>query len=262
MTTRWNKRLQLILILGIGLVLNLLFSFHMEHHITRIARDTVNPIRNKMLQNPSSPLGGLNQAVFPRAFLKWNHSLPCLSLEREDWGSVELQSAPASEGLLYVKVPKASSTTGGSVNLRIASRLARKHGKDMCRHRGSQHSYAVANEFIQRNRTASILWSIVREPTLRTASEFFHFEVSRRNREPTDENFMAYLKQGMDYLSNFQLRYLALHLLEERTFNPVLEINTILEQYDFLGTTERMDESIVALAMILGLETQDVMFLR
>lgn len=38
-------------------------------------------------------------------------------------------------------------------------------------------------------------------------------------------------------------------------------VNQILRSYNFLGVVERMEESVVALQMVLGLETSDVMFL-
>lgn len=40
------------------------------------------------------------------------------------------------------------------------------------------------------------------------------------------------------------------------------EVNSILRDYDFIGVTERMDESAVALQMLLGLKTSDVMYLK
>jgi hypothetical protein len=40
-----------------------------------------------------------------------------------------------------------------------------------------------------------------------------------------------------------------------------LFLEQLLESYDFLGVSERMDESLVVLQLLLGLETQDILYL-
>lgn len=42
----------------------------------------------------------------------------------------------------------------------------------------------------------------------------------------------------------------------------IAAINSILNRYDFIGVAERFDESIVALQMILGLQTSDVLYFK
>lgn len=37
-------------------------------------------------------------------------------------------------------------------------------------------------------------------------------------------------------------------------------VNSIMNDYDFIGVTERLDESLVALQMILGLQTTDILY--
>jgi hypothetical protein len=37
-------------------------------------------------------------------------------------------------------------------------------------------------------------------------------------------------------------------------------VQEILQGYDFLGVSERMDESLAVLQLLLGLETQDSLF--
>ena len=44
-------------------------------------------------------------------------------------------------------------------------------------------------------------------------------------------------------------------------FNPVNVANAILEEYDFIGITERMDESAVLIMMLLDLPMSDVLYL-
>jgi hypothetical protein len=109
----------------------------------------------------------------------------------------------------------------------------------------------------------SFLWTIVREPTSRVVSLFFHMQVSRMGVKPTDANFRRFLLEG-----NVHKKYdYYLHNLALRPFNASSDdhgqvANDILQSYNFVGITERMDESYVALAMLLRLPLSDVMYLR
>ena len=64
-----------------------------------------------------------------------------------------------------------------------------------------------------RNRQKSFLWSIVRDPTKRYVSDFFHFQVSRRNVEPTLANMKSYFDNYkhkhhyIDWLSTTSYEY-------------------------------------------------------
>lgn len=216
------------------------------------------------------------QGVKPRPFPRWGspgQSLPCEPLER-DWDTGYVQHRPSKTGLLFVKPPKAGSTTAASVTLRIASRLAQRQSRNvtassettmtalpsLCKNR-VQHSTTHTMGYHQRHRSRSVLWSVLREPTSRAISQFFHFHVSRRGYNATDEIFQQFLEERKELLTNFQLKYLAFHKFNEKT-DPIAAMNRILRNYDFIAVSERMDESLVALQMILGLETADVMHIR
>jgi Sulfotransferase family len=148
----------------------------------------------------------------PRAFSTWNkftRTLPCPPAE-DDWMSPKLQHRPARTGILYVKVPKTGSSTGSSVNLRLASRIYRKvvaaapasasedgnrtqesssssQRMRACRNR-FMHAPACVMEYGQRDTTQSVLWSVVRDPTDRVVSQYFHFYVTRGGRNASDES--------------------------------------------------------------------------
>lgn len=47
-----------------------------------------------------------------------------------------------------------------------------------------------------------------------------------------------------------------------RINDSITAVNDILSQYNFIGITERLDESLVVMQMILGLETNDLLYLR
>ena len=64
-------------------------------------------------------------------------------------------------------------------------------------------------------------------------------------------------------IDDYYLKYLSLdfytrnHTDEQR----VIDINQVLSQYDFIAVNERMDESAVALSMLLGIPIADVLYL-
>ena len=66
------------------------------------------------------------------------------------------------------------------------------------------------------------------------------------------------------YIHHYYLQTLSMDLpnITSNDFNPIATANQILEDYDFIGVTERMEESAVALQLMLGLATGDVLYLN
>lgn len=247
--------------------------------------DTFTPLKPYRRHNHTHTLSSqklsLNQSdirlldslgVQPRPFPLWDKPLPCFPPE-QNWLAKRVGKSPAQEGFLFVKSPKTGSSTGAGINLRIAANIGRRHDLETCKNR-FHHNKAA--KYSQRDPQKSFLWSMVRDPTSRSISEFFHFQVSRRGVRPSDRNVLRFLKEE-EALKDKQVNYL--RLSNTTDFQPsqsrstgirtgkgriseVEAINTILRRYDFLGVTERMDETAVALQMILGLKTSDVMFLK
>jgi len=109
----------------------------------------------------------------------------------------------------------------------------------------------------------SFLWSVIRDPTKRAVSQFFHFEVSRRKEEPTDSRFKRFLLEDKkEFLTDYYYQTLSTKSRFDRRKNdPIETANDILAEYDFIGITERMEESAVALMMLLDLKMSDILFL-
>lgn len=133
---------------------------------------------------------------------------------------------------------------------------------------------------------------------------FFHFQVSRDKKEPTDHAFRKFLRDTPGSDSDFPayypwgssydhyLHYMSLDGYQvgswknetvstssisksrrsqsirgattvsatRATTATINTVNKILQDYDFIGITERLDESLVALQMILGLKTSDILY--
>ncbi|GKY99308.1 hypothetical protein MPSEU_000885900 [Mayamaea pseudoterrestris] len=200
------------------------------------------------------------EGVQARAFTPYEHPVPCFEPE-QDW---KLRQSDASQtGFLFVKPFKTGSSTASGLNLRIARNVAardQQHDFDVCKAR-SDHVWANA-KYYDRLPDKSFLWTIVRHPTARVVSQFFHFRVSRAKSEPTDRNFIAYMTTGpIDMIHDYYLGSLSLQDYKRGETDPVATANHILKEYNFVGITERMDESAIALAMLLNVPIGDLLYL-
>ena len=207
--------------------------------------------------------------VFARAFPLWppHWRLPCFPAE-ETWYSSYTLRTPAYQGFLFVKPMKTGGSTAVGVHLRIARNVARKQqpmtypNMSMCQTR-HDHSGAAQLGFAFRDRQQSFLWTILRDPTSRAISEFFHFEVSRNKVEPTDANFIHWIRYSGYYdIDRYYLRVLGLVPPMEVYNDPIATANHILQNYDFIGITERMEESMVVLQLLLNVTTADILYLN
>ena len=223
----------------------------------------------------------------PRAFLRWgnrgghNESLPCFP-PQPDWRTV--QRGPTQNGFVFVKPTKTGSSTAAGVNLRIARGTAlRKHQQEieallrsgrtehdlpprytMCKTR-SDHVPRAHVPYGALNRSRSFVWTVLRDPTQRAVSLFFHFRVSRRKVEPSEANFAALLADPA--LRNYYVRMLPLQMLPSEGNATEYGVyrrfaQHILDSYDFVGVTERMDESLVVLSMLLNVPLSHVLYLK
>lgn len=207
--------------------------------------------------------------VLARAFDPWpaNCTIPCFDPQEQPggkhWSHKRVQKKPTAEGLFFLKLLKTASSSSAGLHLRIARNIAQRTHADyeICKSR-YLHGWAGPRmyKYGQRNRSKSFLWTILREPTARYASEFFHFEVSRAKVAPSDENFIHFLKSGK-HSDHHYLSWLSTKGYRFGQSDPVRCSNNILSDYDFIGVTERMDESAVCLMMLLRLKLADILHL-
>lgn len=195
----------------------------------------------------------------PRAFPVWTEPFPCFEPD-VNWSAKNVVRSPSKDGFLFVKEMKTGSSTVTGVTLRISQNVAKREKKkyNICKSR-FDHSIAEHMKYDERDRQKSFLFTVIREPIKRATSQFFHFGVSREKIEPTDDNFQRYLK-GVSF-ENHYLQTLSTTGYDPNKDEPIDVVNNIMTDYDFIGITERMDESLVALAMILRLELTDVLYL-
>ena len=215
----------------------------------------------------------LPSGVVPKAFESWpkDKPLPCFSPLNGYQKSLAIASQPSTKGFFFMKLMKTGGSTAAGIHVRLSRNVARRQQQDRnsndipyCR---GQWDHAWAHTMLQhRQRKDSFTWTLLRDPTARVVSQFFHFEVTRKGTSYDDETFQNYLWEEYtkrDALYQYYVRLLSVQRQKRRVLNervPAL-IQTILQDYDFIGITERMDESAVALMMLLNLKMADILFL-
>jgi Galactose-3-O-sulfotransferase len=201
----------------------------------------------------------LSKRLYPRSFPRWNHHFPCFEPESH-WFETSVQRTPTREGFFFLKELKAGSSTLSGVHLRISKNMAQRHTNyRICKAR-FDHSPAVILQYGNRQRSKSFLWTVLREPTKRAISQFFHFQVSREKVEPSDTNFQKYLAESL--FDNYYLQSMSMEYLFRQDYNIEEVIAKVLRDYDFIGILERMDESLVVLSLILNVPITDVLYLK
>jgi len=172
-----------------------------------------------------------------------------------------------TEGLFYIKVPKTSSTTLGKITMRIAGREAKRIGLEegkMCKtYDPMHHHYAyelMKNE--RRNQLKSFLWTIIRHPSNRAIS---HYQMRLRNGKVDSEvdSFIRNLETYGAFSPNIQLGYLLPYndtstIKERENLRPL--VHSVMNEYNFIGTYERLYESLVVLSLLIGVSLSDVLF--
>lgn len=221
-------------------------------------------------------------SVVAVAFAPWpvDQPAPCFdprleTMPNKRWSDPRVQRSPTDSGLFFVKLLKTASSSTASLHLRAARNLARRQPPPqestlaltshknyaICR---SRHLHGRAGPgghgYAHRNQTASFLWTILREPTARYVSEFFHFHVSREGLAPTTTNLVEFLRTGK-HAKHHYLSWLSLERYRFGKTDPVQAANGILQAYNFIGITERSDESAVCFMMLLRLRLADILYL-
>ena len=200
--------------------------------------------------------------VKARSFEPWRgDAVPCLKPE-PTWKQHNTQISPTRDGFLFLKTFETGSSTALDVHLRIARNIAkrRKTGFEVCKAR-FDHAWA-SSLYHSLDRSKSFLWTIVREPRERAISQLFHFQVSKEQQPSTDESLVACIRNNTDMFRDDYVSSLSLNGFPRKSNDPVKIANKIVLQHDFIAITERMDESVVALSMVLKLPLADVLYLK
>ena len=169
--------------------------------------------------------------------------------------------------IIFIKIPKCSSSTAAGVARRVASRHG--HVGFASTRFASQHDVKATttspavyanhgpfvkfiHEFQEGGTWRAFLWTVVREPIARSVSAFFFFRVTRHHGKDSDHKIQNKLGSHTDYLWNYLRTDLA-------SAPRPGDVDKLLDVYDLVGTTELFDETMVLLATRLGLPLGDVL---
>jgi hypothetical protein len=190
------------------------------------------------------------------------------------------------KGLLFVKTPKTGSTTVSRIVKRIVHNVAQRNHVDVCQHR-EDHVTGAGEWYGSRVRSKSFLMASLRDPAERAISRYFWSYVTRHSNQttevqPDDAFILNYINTTTSVASGctskgqggYQLNYVALQSIQEwsawdpqRPTKMIHEEQTehyvaqVMQDYDFIVLNERMEESLVILQLLLGLETGDIVSL-
>jgi hypothetical protein len=156
---------------------------------------------------------------------------------------------------VYVKVPKAASSTTGGIIRHIAAVSSNASGtrddhwiEDEPGVWANHRKYKGLRDAIQALTMPTVLIGSLRDPFERAMSEFFYFECSRsRAHNASDDAILRYVSS---ITPNFQTHYLGL-MDPERS-----------PTYQALIVVERYDESLFLLAQDLGLPWNAVLYVH
>lgn len=151
------------------------------------------------------------------------HKFPCVDGGNEK----HMLITPAHEGLLFQRPVKTGSTTLTAIILRLVERYLPKQSSGMtrCKYR-AMHATSRSLEFGKRKKNQSYLLSVVRDPTHKAISRYFHFDVSIGQKVPTDEHFIQIMRRV--YNQN--------NLVDDLTTRPTVNMNKEQIAQQILGT--------------------------
>jgi len=188
-----------------------------------------------------------------------------------EWSLVEHDNK--ARGLIYIKNYKASSSTLEGVSINIAHHVARRKQSSNLRNvrpciHYNRHVFQDVGA-LQFRADPSFLWTMVRNPMHRDLSSFYFFEVSRHLVSDTTENILQSMKNHKSFQTMYLFPWTAQVgrniMLNQNPAQIAVVVQqmkeSILDEYNFIGIVERMDESLAVLVLLLGLEPADVVTL-
>lgn len=131
-------------------------------------------------------------------------------------------------------------------------------------------SHTPGRLFRNRTRGSSYLMSLVRDPTARAISHFYHMGVSRDGLNATLDNFRTYAWEFRNYYVRKHTTEFAAasryywrdDLSQIDDYNMTRLVNAILDDHDFIAVTERFDESMVVLHMLFDVPLGNMLYLK
>jgi hypothetical protein len=205
----------------------------------------------------------LSRIYKPRSNYSW-----CIpeTTTTHDW---QLNGKNEAEGLIYIKLYKASSSTCEGVSLSIAHNVARRLAENEnappCIHY-NRHVFQDVGGLAYKspNPLSTLVWTMVRNPIERDLSSFYFFEVSRKNVTASDAILLDTFRSTKNFQTSYLLPWQTVPWNAGREFSGKRDQlvdwleKEIMTTYDFIGVAERFDESLAVMVLLWKLEPTDV----
>jgi len=183
-------------------------------------------------------------------------------------------------GILYVKNFKAASSTAAGVALRLAYRLPTTVNNETSSNGWVRFHHTPGWTYRNRNPARSFLFTSIRDPARRALSRIFYTQISQHGRDAHNDDLMLNFLRDTDsqYGSvrhtggGYQVWYTSMEgdrlprswggkrptTVQNR---PAIQeaVRGILNDYDFILVAERLDESIVTMALLMNVSLDDVL---
>lgn len=182
------------------------------------------------------PYNGTLQRIFPT----YPRALPCLEpgVSSYLFGFDRKHGGFDRAGMFYTKLSKCSSSTLAGIAVQIARNEAARRKKTGVPETPEEclvkADHGIYRHVLKRDKKRSMLWTFIREPASRQVSDYFHFHVSRRGNDPSDD--ALFRNESMKALKLVNYMTGNVFYSPEKTNSTAEEkVEHILNAYDFSG---------------------------
>ena len=179
-----------------------------------------------------------------------------------------------NSGIFYVKTPKTASSTAAAVTMQLSINVAQRefHSSTPCKNNAIHHvDYS-------RRQNPVLMWTTIRNPAQQALSQYYFRFVSRNGWTPNAHDQLMLFKRNRNYQINYiGAIYAAKHptnnkkigvpkhiahglsTLEDASPSQIIQvIDEIMNVYRLIALSERMDECLIVLKLLLNLEYEDI----
>lgn len=258
-----------------------------------ISNSSINALHPKNEFNKTSSMDILNMhpkeltdvPLKSRVYPIYKHPFPCILVNDDKHSHSSLET-----GITFIKIHKCGSTTVADIVSSWRNVFRNKHNitsptmhcKTYFHHMMAYKLHGLAH----RQREKSFLFTFIREPTERFKSDFYYHGISKAKRydNASLENFQHFAKSQLEKRTRYGGYMMHFMTMDNSTlpsfrdkfafWNPeqsdyiqnsnilLRHVETLIQEYDFIGIMSRMDESLVVLSMILDIPMRHVLYLN
>lgn len=218
-----------------------------------------------------------------RVYPMYKHPFPCILVNDDKHSSLET-------GITFIKIHKCGSTTVADIVSSWRNVFSNKqnitsptmHCKAYFHHMMAYKLHGLAH----RQKEKSFLFTFIREPTERFKSDFYYHGISKAKRydNASLENFQHFAQSQLEKRTRYGGYMMHFMTMDNSTlpsfqnkfafWNPeqpnyiqnsnvlLRHVESLIQEYDFIGIMSRMDESLVVLSMILDIPMKHVLYLN